>query len=238
MKRSYKKSIILALFPVVAAGMTGCSDSDHPRERTFEVTVTNLSANQPLSPVGVVYHADGFQAWSIGEEASNGLEVLAEGGDNTQFLSESASDSSNITTDGNNSPFGPGHSATISTTFESNSDIELTVATMLVNTNDAFTGLSGWSIGELEVGEELSRLSPIYDAGTEANTEAEGTIPGPADGGEGFNSEREENGVVTRHPGVVTAGVEGGFDENPLSTLDESHRFDAPIAKIVVRRVN
>ncbi|MFT5808172.1 MAG: hypothetical protein ACI9LG_002473 [Moritella dasanensis] len=27
---------------------------------------------------------------------------------------------------------------------------------------------------------------PAYDAGTEANSEAVGTIPGPADGGEGL----------------------------------------------------
>lgn len=250
MNHTLKKSLLVTLFPALIVGLSGCSDNDSSSNSApgnnnieFEVSVTNLSANQPFSPIAVIYHKDGYSAWSIGDEASSGLEELAESGMNEAFVTEAENHDAHLAAIGDDEFIGPGQTHTISASFANDdADIELTFATMLVNTNDAFTGLSGWHIGELQVGESLTRLAPIYDAGTEFNSEEAGTIPGPADSSgiedRGFNPEREVSNVVTRHPGVVTQGVEGGFDENPDSVLDESHRFDAPIAKIVVTRVN
>lgn len=237
-----KKAPLLAALAIGAAVVSGCSDNEFPSKRSYEVTVVNLSANQPLSPVAVVYHPEGYQAWSIGSEASLGLEMLAEEGITSEFLAEAQSSTHPWTSTADSSAIGPGGSRTLSTQLVSNDDLQLTLASMLVNTNDAFTGVTSWDLSTLEVGESLSRMLPVYDAGTEFNSEEQGTIPGPADHGEGFNSEREELNKVTRHSGVVTAGpvsdLSGSLDENTLSVLNESHRFDAPIARIVVRRMN
>ncbi len=59
-----------------------------------------------------------------------------------------------------------------------------------------------------------------------------GTIPGPADGGEGLSEGREILDVVTMHSGVVTAD-----DGLPDSVLDSSHRFSNPAVKIIISRV-
>ena len=59
-----------------------------------------------------------------------------------------------------------------------------------------------------------------------------GTIPGPADGGEGVSEGREALDAVTMHSGVVTAD-----DGLPNSVLDSSHRFANPVMKIIISRV-
>jgi hypothetical protein len=51
----------------------------------------------------------------------------------------------------------------------------LTVLTMLVNTNDAFTGLDSLRVG----GHDDTLSTRAYDAGSEANNEDEDFIPGP-----------------------------------------------------------
>ncbi|WP_277750232.1 spondin domain-containing protein [Pseudoalteromonas sp. PS5] len=72
-----------------------------------------------------------------------------------------------------------------------------------------------------------------YDAGTELNTEAQGSIPGPADGGEGFNVERNDNqNMVTMHSGVV-----GNDDGLTSSTLTSIHKFDNPLLAITIERI-
>ena len=47
---------------------------------------------------------------------------------------------------------------------------------MLVNTNDAFTGLNAIDVSSLAVDEALTFTTFAYDAGTEANSEAAGTF--------------------------------------------------------------
>jgi len=234
------KSIVnIGAVALVAGLIVGCSDSsnssnspDTPEMNDYEVTLTNLSNNQPLSPIAVVVHEASYIGWAIGATSTAGLEQLAEGGDNSSFLEEART--ANVL--GSESGEGvvlPGSSSLVDLTVNRGSDLQLTVAAMLVNTNDAFTGSTGIDLSSLSIGDELKVRLPIYDAGTEGNNELVGTIPGPADGGEGFNSERDDVNVVSRHSGVVS-NVDGYAD----SVLEQSHRFDSPIAQLVVRRVN
>ena len=68
----------------------------------------------------------------------------------------------------------------------------LSAVTMLENTNDAFSGINAMNIMNLSVGESISMHLGSYDAGTEKNSEQKSTIPGPAAGGEGYNSNRDD----------------------------------------------
>jgi hypothetical protein len=197
---------------------------------SFEVTVTNLTVGQPLSPVGLFAHDSTQQVFTVGAAASMPLERMAEGGDISGLID--AVDSFAETA--GDAPIGPGASSTFTLALDTPpaTDLELSVMTMLVNTNDAFTGLNGVSIADLEPGESRMFSTVAYDAGTENNTEAAGSLPGPADGGEGFNAVRDDlRDAVTMHPGVVTAddGLTG-------SVLDQSHRFDNPVARVRVTR--
>jgi hypothetical protein len=233
---NFKKSIVVV---ALAASLAACGDNDRnepvqvvtpptpePVSYTFDVTVSNLTAGQPLSPIAVIAHTEGT-LWQIGNAASIALEAIAEGGDNSQLLAlENAI--ANASSEG---PVGPGANTTITLTTYSLEALKLSLATMMVNTNDGFTGLSALDVSSLAVGDSLTRTTVAYDAGTEANTEAAGTIPGPADGGEGFNEARDDVNFVARHPGVVTNedGLSG-------SVLSPEHKFDNPLAKVVITR--
>lgn len=197
-----------------------------PVNVTYEVTVTNLMHAQPLSPVAVVLHDDGA-LWQIGEAASNALEVLAEGGMAADLVGQ---EFVTVNTVGE-TPVGPGASQTLTISIEDKTDSMMSIATMLVNTNDAFTGLNGRSLTDLSVGDSWTSVSYVYDAGTEANTEADGTIPGPADSGEGYNAERNDVDFVAMHPGVVSQN-----DGLSTSVLTQAHKFDNPAMRITITR--
>lgn len=197
-----------------------------PVAATFEVKVANTTAAQPLSPPAVLLHDSTLVAWQVGASASEALEVLAEDGDPGEFVAldgviDSVAGSVIIE---------PGSSITVTVEGELD-DLFLTVASMLVNTNDGFTGTAGLYLGMLEVGQSEELLAPIYDAGTEANTETDATIPGPAAWGEGFNAARDDVGFVAHHPGVVTQA--DGLTE---SALEGIHRFDNGAMLITVTR--
>ncbi|MBC3767714.1 spondin domain-containing protein [Neptunicella marina] len=230
--------VLPALAAFVLAACGGSSNNDHtpvvqpppppaPVTYSYEVTVVNLTNGQPLSPVAVVLHQEGH-LWTVGESASEALELMAEGGDNSEIL---AMENVMASASGE-APVGPGHSDTITVSIEDVADANLSVATMLVNTNDAFTGLDSVDLAELEVGASWSTMSMAYDAGTEANSELQSTIPGPAAGGNGFDAARDDVDFVAMHPGVVTK--DDGLME---SVLTSHHRFDNPVAKIIVTRM-
>ncbi len=234
MMRQQRLSLSLVGLSCLALG--ACSDSNNSSQPTpepdpvpysYEVTVQNLTQGQPLSPVAVVLHGDAT-LWSVGEAASEPLEVLAEGGDNSGFIDD---DSFYATVSGAG-PIGPGNSESVTVTVMDQDASFMTVATMLVNTNDAFVGITGHSLAELEPNETMTMKLPALDAGTEANSEVAGTIPGPADGGEGYNSARDDSGVVSFHPGVVSAD-----DGLTMSVLTSAHRFDNPAAIVTVTRI-
>jgi len=63
-----------------------------------------------------------------------------------------------------------------SETIQDVTDAKLSVATMQVNTNDAFSGLDALDLSAFAVG-SWAATSDVYDASTEVNSEAAGTMP-------------------------------------------------------------
>ncbi len=244
MNSRLRQALALVLAATVLAA---CSDNDDavftppptptpPAMASFDVTVTNLTNAQPLSPVAVIAHQDGYAVFTIGSAATLGLEELAEGGDNSTLLSEADADAAVITTASGAGPIGPGGNETISfEVLESDlSGLLISVSSMLVNTNDAITGTNGIAVGDLQAGDSMVLRTIAYDAGTEANSELATSIPGPAGGGEGFNAARDDAfDRVAMHSGVV--GAEDGFASSDLSG---QHRFDNPVASVRVERIN
>lgn len=216
------------------AGLSGCSDSDNDNSTAtaemieYEISVMNLTHSQPLSPVAVLSHQSDFKGWQIGSASSAALELLAEGGDNGDFIAMAGVEHSASGT----GVILPGAAESVSLMLEDASS-SVTIATMLVNTNDAFSGVTGFDLTELNSGDSESFYLPVYDAGTESNSEMSGSIPGPADGGEGFNAARDDVDFVARHPGVVSN--QDGYDE---SALLAAHKFDGPVAKVTITRLN
>ena len=198
-----------------------------PVTYTYEVSVTNLTHAQPLSPVAVILHNEGA-LFELGVSATVAMENLAESGDNSQVLAQdmvlaSASGAGVIM---------PGMSETVSVSLVDTKPMMLSTATMLVNTNDAFSGINAMSLETLAVGESISLRTSSYDSGTEKNSETMATIPGPAAGGEGFNAERDDVDFIAMHSGVISSD-----DGLMQSALTQAHRFDNPTLAISVTRV-
>ncbi|WP_455212459.1 spondin domain-containing protein, partial [Kaarinaea lacus] len=185
-----KDLIRLPLILLMVSGvLSACSDDsddngmDEPQMIDFQVTVHNLSANQPLTPLAVVLHQPDYTPWALGSQASDELEQLAEGGDTSAFINSASADAMVYATAAGSAVFLPGNSSTINISAMPSNDITLSIASMLANTNDAFTGVTGLDVSGMNAGQSISVMLKVMDAGTEANTEAAGTIPGPADGG-------------------------------------------------------
>ncbi len=233
-----RKSLYIVLLTWVAVLIGGCDSSNDgpPPMASFEVTVTNLTNAQPLSPIAVIAHRSGYTVFSVGTAASQELEMLAEGGDNTALLAAADTDTMVIATASGAAPIGPAGSETVAVTLAESelSDLLLSISTMLVNTNDAFTGQSETPIGAMAVGDIMTLHGVAYDAGTEADTELATEIPGPAGGGEGFNAVRDDQtDVVSMHSGIVSQD-----DGLASSNLTEQHRFDNPVAQIRIERTD
>ena len=207
-----------------------------PPQAGFDVTVINATNAQPLSPIAIIAHGSGYSVFSIGTAATGGLEEIAEGGDNTSLIAEADADAAVILTASGAAPIGPAGSETVRIMLDeaNRPGLRISVATMLVNTNDAFTALNGWPVDSMAVGDVMTVNAVAYDAGTEFDSETAGTIPGPAGGGEGFNATRDDEGDrVSMHSGVVS-----GDDGLAGSDLTEQHRFDNPVARIRIERIS
>ncbi|GAA0818403.1 spondin domain-containing protein [Colwellia asteriadis] len=225
--------------PLLLAGLYGCGSDNNTRVDdmetpvpaamvySFSVSITNLTHAQPLSPIGIALHQDGA-FWEIGSPASEALEQMAESGDNSALLAQEIV----MTSTSDSMPLPPGNTIDLMVDSEQLNNIKLSLFTMMVNTNDGFSGLNAIDVSQLAVGEALNVNTMAYDAGTEANSESSGTIPGPADGGEGFNSERNDSQIVSAHSGVV--GQDDGLTQ---SVLNGNHKFDNPIMTITITRM-
>ena len=148
------------ILPLGLALLAGCGDSNtlnipsapQPAPKAmFEVRATNLTVGQPLSPLAVMAHGDGIRPFTIGEAASNGLERLAEGGDNSALLAQIDSRAELS----GRAPLGPGGSETLTLELDSGElrATRLSVMSMLVNTNDAITGVNALDVSSMAVGD-------------------------------------------------------------------------------------
>ena len=224
--RGFRAAALAGLAVASAAAIVpGAADADngHPTE-TFRVTVENLTpaGSQPFSPVGAVVHERKTDVWSVGYPASAAVAAIAEDAGVPLFVdtySQTPGVSSALASPGG--PIPPGQSVTFD--VEGRRGARLSLASMLVNTNDAFTGLDSVRLGrrwqEFEVG--------AYDAGTEANNENAAFIPGPAGGNPGVRD--PEGGVIRPHDGIL--GVDGGIDPAVYDWND-------PVARITIERID
>ncbi|MBL4585345.1 MAG: spondin domain-containing protein [Pseudomonadales bacterium] len=232
MKPMIKKSLVSVLALGLLVLVSGCDNDNDNGAGRYEISVTNLSNNQPMSPPAWAFHDEDYMGWEIGSAATAGLEILAESGDASSFVSEARNHAAVYTQRAADEMVLPGQTQTYTVAFRHDGGLQFTLATMLVNTNDAFVGVSGVKISDLATGEERTYMARAYDAGTEENLETAATIPGPAGGGEGFNAAREASDKVSMHSGVVT-----NSDGLSSSALDQSHRFDNPVARVVIRHL-
>lgn len=225
--------LLVAASVGLLAGCPSDDDNDVVKSYRYMVNVANLTANQPMSPLVILTHTDEYQLFEVGKSASVELEHLAEGGSNAELLGlMDLNDAVDQGLSGNGLIL-PGESDSVTFRADPYQAGYVSVAAMLVNTNDAFVGETGLSFKSLAVGESYEMSMNVWDSGTELNDELAATIPGPAGGGEGFNAARNDgNDVVAFHAGVVSQD-----DGLANSALSANHRFLNPGAKLTITRI-
>jgi hypothetical protein len=206
----------------------------------LSITVTNLTQGLHFTPIVTSAHASDNHIFMVGSAATAELQAMAEGGD----ISGLVSTLSNADANTNENPAAGLLAPGMSTTYTLSNDIantHLSMATMILPSNDGFVGLDAWQI-PTEAGTYTIMLN-AYDAGTEANNElingggAPGVlgIPAAPSGGSGTNgmgvTDTESNTMVHIHRGSIgDDDMTGG-----KSDLNNSiHRWLNPVAKLTV----
>jgi hypothetical protein len=164
----------VALIGIMAAGRPVAGDDE--RGGQYEVTVTNVTRGQTFTPILVATHTAGLRLFELGQPASAELATLAEEG-NTGPLAAALSampQVKDVVSSGALLP--PGASVTIMVDTRGAFD-RVSLASMLIPTNDAFLALNGVQGPRGRAMMTLS--SPAYDAGSERNDELCASIPGP-----------------------------------------------------------
>jgi len=203
---------IVFLFSTVA--------SASPQGDYYLVTITNLTRAESFTPILVASHKRGVHLFELGSAASDELAQLAEGGNTVPLSAMLAANKSVTATSVSTGLLAPGASVTVKVSARGAQYISL--ASMLIPTNDAFFALNNVRVGE----KTKTFYSPAYDAGTEMNDEMCVDIPGPVCGGEGYSPNASGEGYVHIHSGIH------GIGDLSAATYD----WRNPVAKITVRR--
>lgn len=219
-----KQRIIILIGFIVAISLFGTASYGDEREGYCEVTVTNMTKGQAFTPILVLTHKKGVRLFTPGSPASMALTELAEAGDTsplTAMMSMNPKVRDIVTSDG---LLGPGETKTV-VIPHSGSYHYISLAAMLIPTNDGFMALNGVKVPE--TGKTIMYLSPAYDAGSEVNDEDCANIPGPVCGGAGLGMEDGE-GYVRIHEGI-----------HGIGDLDESlYDWRNPVARIVIQKAS
>ncbi|MDH3600565.1 MAG: spondin domain-containing protein [Candidatus Tectomicrobia bacterium] len=214
-----KKIVICAVIAMVAA--MSISSIASATTRTIEVTIHNLS-KLILTPPFIAATRHSVAYFRKGSTASEALEMLAEGGDTGALKAFYEDNGGRVVALSDAIP--PGGSATVR--MEVWHRTFLALGTMLLPTNDAFTGMQRVRVWHKKV---VSAGS--FDSGTELNDELCANIPGPVCGGEGFNADRSDTiDIVHPHP---TLHGQGDERVNPVL-----YDWSDPVIRVTMRFVH
>lgn len=203
--------------------------------RRYRVTITNLTTGQPLSPGVVVTHRHRVSLFELGHRASEGIRQIAENGDPAPAaaaLTGIWGVGAVVSTPAPVGRMGGGpfpSSLTVEIDASAGST-HLSMAMMLICTNDGFAGLDGVRLpGGFR---EERYYARGYDAGTERNTEvASSIVPpcfaiGPVQGPTGGPDREAEHRRIRYHRGIAGIGV-----------LTSAHDWTGPVARVSIQRI-
>ena len=221
-----KKTTLLGLTGLIAllalsAGILSAFAGNDTDEMTVEVTITNLTRGQTMTPVFVARH-DGSAAplYTLGQAASDGLADMAEDGSATALLETWDPDANSSVGEARVAGgfIRPGQTVTITFNVSDGKKL-LSLASMLVSTNDGFVGANSLDLSSSKV-----VYLNVYDAGSEANTESCDHVPGPPCSAHGVGTDTSE-GFVHVH-----AGIHGGAGLDPAQ-----HDWRNPAARLEIK---
>ncbi|MBU2871783.1 spondin domain-containing protein [Colwellia sp. E2M01] len=235
--KAFKKSSTTSSLSVLALALA----SSTTMAQELSVTVTNLTQGLYFTPVITAAHSNENHLFMTGEIASAELQAMAEGGDISGLSNVLMNADANV----NENPAAGLLAPATSTSFDLSTDstnTHLSLAAMILPSNDGFAGLDSWEI-PTEAGTYTVFLN-AYDAGTEANDELRGSgapgesgmpVPPPLEDAIGMNgtgvTDMESNDKVHIHRGSL------GDDDMTGGKSDINNsvqRWLNPVAKLTI----
>lgn len=216
----------------------GAANAAAAAAHSYEITIQNLTSSQPFSPGVVATHTKQTTIVRVGDAASEGIRLIAENGDPGEAAAELDANagvhdfvatSRPVGCVGCEGPFSPTLTLELDAAANAN---RLSLAIMLICTNDGFVGLDGVKLpGGFK---PATFLANGYDAGTEANDESFTSIVDPCGlfgptpvAEDGMNERTATDDVILPHPGIA-----GGADLDP-----STYGWTEPAARVTVRRL-
>ena len=222
-------ALLTAPLLTVAAGGGAHAQQAAADDVSYEVTFTNTTKGQYLTPPNWTAHDRSVDVFQRGRSASPGVEAVAELG-GVPVLAEELSNAVDarglgISGVGADAPVPPGETVTF--TFDS-SQSKFSLVSMLICTNDGFGGID--SVNLPKKGTKTFRAWG-YDAGTELNTENRADIVSAPFCGDGPGTDVDQPeidgfGRINFHPTLRGVG-----------DLPSSFDWRGPVAEVTITPV-
>ena len=173
-------------------------------ETSYQIKITNITRGQTFTPILAATHAAGIKAFTLGQPAISELAAIAESGNTEPAISALSTIASVKEVKDSGGVLAPGGSVMMTLAGGDNAT-HITIASMLIPTNDAFFSVNGKALPTSS--EPITYRSVAYDAGSEENDESCSNIPGPPSvcEGEGISTTDGE-GYVHIHAGIHGIG--------------------------------
>lgn len=233
MKRKYLTPLSVIAMPIVMLLVCNSGVVLADRMAYYRVTIDNFTG-QPFSPPVAATHQGTLNMFNVGSPAAAELEAIAEDGNQVPMIGL-FSDGSKVTEVIDiGAPLAPKKAATFK--IMARPGDRLSLATMLICTNDGFTGLKRARLPKR--GAEIIWTAG-YDAGTENNTElsvdivdscttlGSVSLSGDPNGNENDAVETSPPEQIQNHRNIQDIGD---------LTVDD-HAWTEPVAKITVTHV-
>jgi hypothetical protein len=220
-----------------AAASSGDVRAADAAEHVYQVTIENLMDGQPLSRPVLATHTNRARFFEVGANASEGIRLIAEFGQTSVAVAELEAQPGVLHVVESGVPIhrvgGPGANSVAFEIRAAANANRLSLATMLVCTNDGFTGLDGVMLPRGFRAQVFYAVA--YDAGTHENVEqteylvdsCHGIGPVPFPDGPDGNMRAPEEDVIRKHPGIAGDGF-----------LDPAvHGWEDPVIRVTVQRI-
>lgn len=214
--------------------------SSNVMAQDLSITLTNLTQGLHFTPIIASAHKSDNHIFMSGSAATVELQTMAEGGDISGLASMLQNADANTVENPASGLLAPSMSTTFMLSNDS-ANTHLSIAAMILPSNDGFVGLDSWKI-PTEAGTYTINLN-AYDAGTEANNEvvngggALGVlgIPAAPGGDAGTNgtgvTDTETNTMIHIHRGTLGDDMMDGGKSDLNNSI---HRWLNPVAKLTI----
>ncbi len=233
-----KFSAVLVTSAIVA--LTACDSDDNNSSSddndntavvsepgTFQVTFTNMTAGQLMTPPVVALHDPSVHLFQVGAEASDAIRDIAETGNSAELVAFAGANPTVVSAAAvvGEGPFGAGGSVTGSLSTSESGQV-FSAVNMVICTNDGISGVD--SIALPAGNEPVTVMAMAYDAGTRVNqADALSFFPPPCaaptdtGGGTGDNEAPVEDprAAIAAHGGQ--AGLSNAAGNWNFATGDE-----------------